>query len=382
MLKIIKYLNGHLSEDPLGALKSLEDEFGIKASHDPRYPELYVLNYSQINSPKTTPIVRECRSLVVEFVKPGEWKIVSRAFDRFFNAGEKGVTQDLEFDELTAFEKMDGSLISLFHHPAYGWLYRTKSMIMPENQKLDTEVLWKDLIEESFGKLFMDNYVPYYISRDPDSTFILELTSPANRLVTRYPEIGITLLAIRNNKTGRYVNQDSTGMIAEALGWNRPRTWKFSTLEECVQASKDLPNLEEGYVMYDLNGVPVAKVKNPAYVAAHYLRGECAPTKRRVLKMMEDNEVDEYLSSFPEDSGMLMPMINAYADLLKDARDSWEALKDIEDRKEFSEEVRKRKCWPLLFSMRDGIEPEESFRRMLVNGKLKLLNNYMEKDYG
>jgi len=68
--------------------KSLDDltaEFGIKITKHPFGLPLVILNYSQFDSPKDHPLVRECRGLVLEV---GSWKIVARSFYRFFNFGE------------------------------------------------------------------------------------------------------------------------------------------------------------------------------------------------------------------------------------------------------------------------------------------------------
>lgn len=106
-MKVLDYLNKY-------GLEKLVEEFSIKVSIDERFPDLRVLNYNQIDSPKNHPIVRECRSLVVkEESDSGTYSVVSRAFNRFFNQGENDVTFKLE--DLTIYEKVDGSLISVFY---------------------------------------------------------------------------------------------------------------------------------------------------------------------------------------------------------------------------------------------------------------------------
>lgn len=53
-----------------------------------------ILNYSQIDSPKYDPIVRECRGLVID---RNTNEVVARAFDRFYNYGEY-IEGDKKFD--------------------------------------------------------------------------------------------------------------------------------------------------------------------------------------------------------------------------------------------------------------------------------------------
>ena len=79
-LEVQKFLDDEY-EDGLDRLTEL---FGIKVR---RYPEdnLVLLDYNQIDSPKTHPIVIECRSLILAL---DTLEVVSRKFDRFFNLGE------------------------------------------------------------------------------------------------------------------------------------------------------------------------------------------------------------------------------------------------------------------------------------------------------
>jgi hypothetical protein len=63
---------------------NLTDELGIKVVFHPSLP-LVTVNYDQIESPKTHPIVRECRGLVLH---RQTFDLVARSFPRFFNWGE------------------------------------------------------------------------------------------------------------------------------------------------------------------------------------------------------------------------------------------------------------------------------------------------------
>ena len=92
------------------ALERLTTEYGIRVK---AYPEqdTYVLNYDQIESPKFAPVVKECRSLVIN----SKCEVISRSFDRFFNHGEGECIVD--FNQAWAMEKVDGSLIGLYYNP-------------------------------------------------------------------------------------------------------------------------------------------------------------------------------------------------------------------------------------------------------------------------
>lgn len=83
MLNVQKFLieqvqSGKSNTD---AFNALTEQFSIKVK---LYDEerVVLLDYHQLDSPKTHPIVIECRSLILCM---DTFKIVSRKFDRFFN---------------------------------------------------------------------------------------------------------------------------------------------------------------------------------------------------------------------------------------------------------------------------------------------------------
>ena len=317
-MKTLNFLNACLERGYNAelALSRLEERYAIKTRvYEDR--GLVVLNYSQIDSPKFDDITKECRSLVLQLpnapvtnfprsVERGtedyylsSFQVISRAFDRFFNYQEKMLP--CKVDKLKFHDKLDGSLISLFHHNGE-WLYRTKSMIMPVESINGLDVTWKELIEEALGWDSLD-----FNELSPTHTYIFEVVSPYNRIVTRYEKPEAYLLAIRSQKD-IYVVDWVQDEFAKNMGWKRPNTFSFESWEDCLTGAQERRNLEEGYVGY-LNGVPTTKVKNPAYVAAHHLRGEGVLTPKRIVDLILINETAEYLSIFPEDEVHFTPWI-------------------------------------------------------------------------
>jgi len=71
-----------------------------------------VLNYSP-KSPKTDPVVLECRALVLSYPAA---RVVARSFDRFFNQNEEGVeAEPFDFRGSWCMGKYDGTLILFYH---------------------------------------------------------------------------------------------------------------------------------------------------------------------------------------------------------------------------------------------------------------------------
>jgi hypothetical protein len=336
MMETIKYLNRINME-------SLIAEFSLSVNEwvDKEGQVLYVLNYDQIESPKNHPITNECRSLVVAQNENLDWVVVSRSFDRFFNYGE---TQDVyDITKMTAYEKVDGSIVSMFNWKG-DWLYRTRSMIMPTSKVNGWDTTWKEFIEP----VLFDKGFKEYLHMS-NMTYIFEIVGVENRVVTRYPESAAYLLAVRNNSTGNY--EDTSLYHPTLRGWKSPKQYTFYSFNDCIKAAKELRELNEGYVLYDHAGVPKIKVKNPAYVAAHHLRGEGLNPKR-VMQLVIMNEHSEYLSIFPEDEKHFENTCNKYLEMLNEMQSVWISAKDIDDQKEFALAVKHLPTSGVLFKAR------------------------------
>ena len=355
-MNVLKYLETKTLQD-------LSDELSIKVSQNELYPELYVLNYDQIDSPKTHPIVLECRSLVLGSVDQGKtFFVVSRAFDRFFNHSENGYSPNI--GSLVCYEKLDGSLVSVFNYKGE-WLYRTKSMIMPTTTINGYDRTWKDLIESSL------NWTAGF-KADKDFTYILEVVSRENRVVVRYEDDAAYLLAIRNNQFGFYNN-----IVTHKF--HSPRIYKFKSTEDCMNSVKDLPNLEEGYVAYNSEGIPVCKIKSPSYLVAHRIKGE-GLTPKRIRELVVINEQDEYLAVFPEDEKYFTEYVNAWETVKEGCNTAMVLTKDIADQKEFALAVKHLPFCGVLFTARkSGVDATKVLTEQNTSYKVKLLETIMEK---
>ena len=354
------------ADDPLEVLK---EQYGIKYTI---WENLVVLNYCQIESSKYkfSDIVRECRSLVLEM---GTWDVVSRSFDRFFNEGED---PDLEYNinDLVAYEKVDGSLVTFFNYKGRS-LYRTKSMIMPDtviNNNING-VTWKTAIESALGSLEPSDMLD-------DWSYIMELVCDENRVVTRYNH-GVSVLyplAIRHNKSGVYQGHIGQSCFCDYFALEEVKQFEFDTLDHCLDSAKALRNLQEGYVLYTQKGVPIVKVKNPAYVAAHHLRGEGVLTEKRVLNLIVMNEYDEYLSIFPEDIKAFEPYIDAQSILTHELGLLEQEVKLLASKtqKEFAMEVKDRPTATIAFKLRAGMSLEDALNSLSEKSRHTLILNY------
>lgn len=363
-MKVIEYIKQN-------GLESLNKDFGIITKI---YDEgLIVLNYDQINSPKNE-ITSECRGLILD----KDFNIVSRSFDRFFNYGENFAT----FDPATAvaYEKIDGSLIKIYNWDGF-WYVSTRGTAFAESGVNGWNITFKDMVFKALDCLTEEDFQNKCESWLACSrTYIFEVTGVENRVVTRYSGYTLWFLASRNNLSGKYYSHESINIMM-AFGAKAPKQLKFNSIETCLETAKHLPDLQEGYVMYE-NGVPVCKVKSPAYVAVHHIRGEGLSPKR-IAELVVINEQEEYLTYFEEDREHFTPYVEALTDALRLAQEIYDKAIVCETQKEFALWVKDYSFAFILFQAKRTGEKDvfKVFNSFEKNAKVKFMLGLMgEKD--
>lgn len=338
---------------------ALTEKYGINVRRDPENG-LICLMYSQTESSKLEPIVQECRGVILD----DGFNIKCQPFDRFFNYGEHG-TNKLKDTEFQFFPKLDGSLIKVYYHDLLWWI-GTKStsdgtaQISPEFPDYSyNQLVWdicgvKDQIEFTW-LCEQHDFQPAY-------TYLFEVTSKVNRVVTPYEKDTLHWLAIRNNHDGGYAPHIA---IKEAHP-NFPATWHeplpFTTIAQAEQKAKSLRGLEEGFVGY-LNGAPTIKIKSPLYVAAHHIDAEGLVPKR-IIQIISINEQDEYLAYFPEHSELFDKYSLSILTLLGQMDMHWAQLQILQelDQKQFAQEVTPYTYAGIMFGARkENILPSKFF---------------------
>jgi T4 RnlA family RNA ligase len=363
----LEYLSGFVSKEI--ALEAITEELGIKVKE---YDSgLIVLSYNQINSPKTHPVVMECRGLILEYVD-SEFKVVCRPFKRFFNHGEAPDTlTDFSFDRSEVMEKPDGSLIKCFHHDGK-WEIATRGTAYAESENY-TGAKFRSMVLES---LSMDEtefqYECSHSGLDVNATHLYEFTSPDNRIVTPYEKAELVYLGSVCSETGS-IFDGNTLSVRDA------ESYPLSSLEDCVKAAAELDGLKEGFVVRDLKSGQMVKIKSPLYVAAHHLRGDHGLTPKKIIKLVVTNETAEYLSYFAEDEVKVKPYQLQWDIIKASITIEYEANKLIDDKKEFALKVKDLPYSAVLFqSKAKNISPENVLLSQGESYKIKLLTNCME----
>lgn len=363
-MKVIEFIKEN-------GLDALTEQLAISVK---KVDDLLVLNYNQIDSPKTDPIVMECRSLILE---AGTLRVVSRGFDRFFNYGEAlNVTPEIDWARAVAYEKVDGSLIKIYCHKGH-WYISTRGTAYAESDCMGYGVTFEELVWKALGVANDAEFQKKCFDADlwDEYTYIFELTSVENRVVKRYEGYKLYYLSARINETGDYARAVER-LASLRLGAVEPKCFIFNTIEDCLRTSRELKDLDEGYVIYQ-DGVPISKVKSPAYVAVHHIRGEGLNPKR-IMQLVLVNEQDEYLTYFPEDRDVFTPYIQAMESLDIHMDCVYDAIRNTEDQKEYALKAKNFPFSAALFKARAANIPVwDAFTSQRDSYQMEVLKDYV-----
>lgn len=315
-------------------LDYLKTELGISVKEYPEaQPPRIVLNYSQIESPKSNPYVMQSRGLILN---SETFEVLCLPFDRFFNLGEVyDHSSMIDWSKAECHEKVDGSLIKIYWD-GLKWCIATRGTAFAESDVNGFPITFKDLVLRALGCETDHQFqMKCMFNLTFLKTYLFEVTSRENRVVTTYDGYTLWWLGTRCNITGRFENHDD---CVVKLGAKLPRKFKFNTTENCIKTAASLPDLQEGYVIYQ-DGVPLCKIKSPAYVAVHHIKGEGLSPKR-IAELVLSNEQDEYLKYFPEDKQYIQPYVDVMNSLFDEMMGMAKETRTIDDQKEFAMEVK------------------------------------------
>jgi hypothetical protein len=328
MLQVQEYLENQ-------SLQDLELEHGVNHRFSADRTK-FSLNYDQLAAKSDNPIACQCRGLVLRPIYPqgdvtslvGPTEVVARPMDRFFNAGDFHAAP-IDWSTAVIQCKLDGTMTELYWDSVKEqWCVGTRSV--PE-----ADVSFGDIVsplkENTFYELFMyaadktllnralldsvDIEGPIYgtmieawkaeptilenwlNSLDKSFTYVFELTSPLNRVVVKYDDYRITILAARETATGKYIPTDDLYKIGVPV----VETWPLKTLAdiEAFLHGSD-PAKIEGAVVIDANHNRL-KVKSKQWVLASRAKDMVTISKRNALECVIDGTVDDVLPLLAED---------------------------------------------------------------------------------
>lgn len=361
-------------------IAKLQEEFAIKVR---KYNDRYIINYNQIDSPRFHPIVDECRGLIVD----KDFNVMCRSFQRFYNLGEGTSNNGLyvrspsfkeesiqarNLKESTILHKMDGTLINFYwDYFNNKWQSATRGAAFAEG---DTgfDISFSDLVEKAENYTTVVNYLNDF-KNSQDYTFMFELTSPYNRIVTPYDKIELTWLSAKLKDSGVELHPEYIHDVGRKIGLKTPIVYKANSHEDLLNLVEKFPSLQEGVVLswFDKGIVKRLKLKNTKYCAIHNMRANGQISPKQVLILVGQNEQFEYLNYFSEDK----PFFDLVEKALKEYKDKnlkfYETIKDTEEQKDFALKVQANKeIHPaLMFQLRKGSTMDEIIKKQLDNPK-------------
>lgn len=331
MLQVQQYLKEK-------SLEQLKEELHIDYKID---GDLLCLNYNQINSPMGNPISQECRGLILH---RETLQVINKSFHKFFNYGE-GFIPDIDWASAQIQEKIDGSIISLYHYQNE-WHCGTKK-VPRANQPLELfpDLTFRAVVEMAIRDMgyTWESFTSYLY---PDYSYSFELTSPETQVQIFYPDRKLTLLAAWNRNTLEEIADLSY------LPFPRPKLYNIKTLKEVIDVANSFGCKEqEGFVVVDKN-LNRIKVKNEAYVLAGKFK-DSLYHPRHMINLLQLDKFDDVVAVVPEFWGNKMREMNDRVIKFIAMVDSeYDKIKNIEDQKAFALEALKTKIHSLLFRMR------------------------------
>ena len=369
MLKLLEFILNHNNWEEL----LTRDPYNLKVTRDSGY---IMFKYNQLCSDFNLPEVREARGIIF---RESDWQCVCHAFDKFGNQGEP-YCPEIDWSTASVQEKVDGSLMKVWYDDT--WHISTNGTI--DAFKAPLECANKEIT--SYGDLFLyclkagkhsfSSLKSFTSFLDEEYCYMFEMVSPYNRVVIEYSEPKLYYLGCRDLDSHLEESYVEFNPFENGLGCliGSPETYPLHTLKEVQEAANALPWNEEGYVVCDANFNRV-KIKSPEYVLAHHGRTNGNVSTSRLLEIILNNEIDEFLI-----------YANEYTDKINNLIAEMELFKTqvkleivnlapatYTSRKEYAEVVKKYPSYMQYYLFRYE-NVDEEFKKINISGWKKILS--------
>jgi len=351
MLQVQEYLRSGKTFNDLNV------ELGIHATLHNELP-LVILNYDQIESrPKSHPIVRECRALVLH---TKTYEVVARSFYRFFNWGEMPEEMEtFDFTNSYASDKEDGSLLLIYWFEdadhAGRWMAHTRGSFNMGLKLNATPYTWQDIIYQALGVKSLDE-----LELDKAYTYICELCSIYNKVVRKYPTPTAFLLSVFEGL--RELWYDEADVLCNPRHFVRVGRREFKSIDDIVNYLTECESTDPTYEGI-VGCCPTGrfKFKNKTYLALHKMRENLFHPKH-LLPFILSGETSELLCYYPEVDFVLREYEKVVQQAFEVLLGVWRENHKIEDQKTFALAIVKKTPFSsILFELKRefGINQEE-----------------------
>lgn len=324
---------------------NIEEGFISERSH--RDYDLTILNYTPAAAyaRNWNAATRICRGMVVD----GTGEIYARPFPKFFNMGEPDADAIGMSEMVSVLDKADGSLLIVFKY--------MDDIVVATRGSFHSE-------QADLARKFMnaERYDPD--SLDHNTTYLMEVVGPSNRIVLNYESDHLIRIADVNNLTGEYnlapYGEPFTDIDpVQVFG----HMTKFDVLEIPPR-----PNAE-GLVLYTPDG-RVQKVKQSDYIKAHAVVTNTTPLS--VWKALSSGDsVSDICELIPDEFYSMVedyatPLISEFEKVKQFWYDEYTLIyQDSDSRKEFADKAKFTSNAGVMFSLFDGKSIDEAAWRQV-----------------
>ena len=312
-MEVLDFINSHPDWEEI----LTQPPYSIKVKRDGDY---ILLKYNQLNSDFSLPIVRECRGSIFYLNTNGKYICVCRAFDKFGNYGESYV-KDVDWNDTTVEEKIDGSLIKVWYHNERYHVSTNGTIDAYKAEVADLDITFGDVFDEALGG--ERESVEFLYSLDPFETYMFELVSPKSRTTIFYPETKLYYLGQRNMQTMQEHKKYEPFM--RDYGVLCPKEYPLHTIEECVEYVQTMTKDEEGFVIKDKNFNRM-KLKSPEYLFVFHMNNNGVITTKRIINMIKNEQIDDFLAYCPQYNDAVQNVINDIRFVATNLEHAWNSV--------------------------------------------------------
>lgn len=230
-------------------------------------------------------IRREARGLLFDL----DGKLVSRAYHKFWNVGERRETL-LENIDLSRphiiLEKLDGSLV--------------RPLPIGNGYRLATKMGITDVAAQAepfvAARANIDRFIRDTLSQGYTACF--EWCSRQQQIVIFYPEDRLVLTGVRHNATGEYLTYTQMQELAGEYGLDLVRAYPgtVENMQALVEQTRGLEN-QEGWIIRWADG-HMCKLKADAYVRIHRAK-DALVQEKNLIEMILDEKLDDVKGFLP-----------------------------------------------------------------------------------
>jgi RNA ligase len=277
----------------LETLKKWAQHNSVYVIQSDRIPGVVMLHYQDSctwdNNWNT--FARMSRGLILDMKNR---KVLAYPFDKFFNLGQMPETSYDSLSELGGFEtseKLDGSMIIGFIDPNTDKLtFTTKGSFDSEHGAYANSLL------------FTPEQLHALRAYANQGTLMFELIAKQFQIVVDYKKKGyaegLYLIGYRYDISDKLASFNALAGIAEELNLPTFKTYSFNGLDQLIALARDLPVLDEGFVLR-FPGDLMVKVKGSAYLAAHRFISHLSD--RNILEAVADGTASNLATLAPEE---------------------------------------------------------------------------------